>query len=121
MSDESVEIETHAEVSNTKAAPSQYQVDPHAEEGQDHFDGQDEGLKVTKKKRGRLGGLLRRLSTLSLFTRPSQQQRRTFSWRRKSEGASKSPSSPSSSFRALLVLQHVSQSWYILTQIPDHK
>lgn len=93
MSDESVEIETHAE-------------------GQDefHFGGQSEGPEVDKKKKekkGGLGGLMRRLSSFTLF--PRQRQRRTLSWRRrKSEGPGKSPSSPSS-FRALLVPQQTSK------------
>ena len=94
MSDESVELETHAEAGGGQVVEV-------------HSGGQAEDHSKAGKKGGRLRGLLRRLSSLSLFPRPQQgqQPRRSLSWRkkrrRKSEGAGKSPSSPPSSFREL--------------------
>ena len=116
MSDESVELETHAEDGGGQV------VEVHAG-GQAEV--MAEGPKAAKKG-GRLRGLLRRLSSLSLFPRPQQgqQPRRSLSWRRKrrrkSEGAGKSPSSPLSSFRDLWrTSSQVGRFWHGLMLL-DH-
>ena len=112
MSDESVELETHAEDGGGQV------VEVHSG-GQAEV--MAEGPKAAKKG-GRLRGLLRRLSSLSLFPRPQQgqQPRRSLSWRRKrrrkSEGAGKSPSSPLSSFRELW---HTSSSRILASNYSD--